>query len=258
MPSPNLSLAAAEDLVTQALVSCGTLPDNAASVARALVSAEADGQVGHGLGRVPSYAAQVRAGKVDGRALPRLTRTAAASLRVDAGHGFAYPAADVALAALASLARETGTASAGLYASHHIGQLGRVVERLADQGLVALLLSNTPAAMTVAGGRRAMLGTNPLAFAAPIAGRPPLVIDMALTLTTRAKIVAAQKAGQPIPSDWAVDADGQPTTDPTAALEGALGPGRRFQGGDLGADGGNSLRGAGRRAGQLVGQFLLG
>jgi (2R)-3-sulfolactate dehydrogenase (NADP+) len=221
---PLLSLSDAHTLIVQALIASGTLPAAADSVARALVAAEADGQAGHGLVRVAPYAAQVRTGKVDGRAAPRLTQTAAASVRVDAAGGFAYPAVDLAVEALAALARQTGTASAGIHASHHIGQVGQVVERLADQGLVALVMSNTPAAMATAGGRSTLLGTNPLAFAAPVAGRAPLVIDMALTLVARAKIIAAQKAGQPISADWAVDAEGQPTTDPAAALKGALAP----------------------------------
>ncbi len=201
-----------------------TAPANAAAVARALVAAEIDGQAGHGLTRVASYAAQARCGKIDGFALPRLARTGAAALRVDAGHGFAYPALELALDSLVPAARASGTASVGLFASHHIGQAGRAVERLAEQGLVALVLSNTPAAMAPAGGKRAMLGTNPLAFAAPLPGRAPLVIDMALSLVARSKILAAQKAGAPIPADWAMDAEGQPTTDPTAALKGVLSP----------------------------------
>jgi (2R)-3-sulfolactate dehydrogenase (NADP+) len=70
-----------------------------------------------------------------------------------------------------------------------------------------------------------MLGTDPIAFAAPLgAGKPPLVIDLALSMAARGKIVAAQKAGKVIPSDWAVDAEGRPTTDPDAALAGALLP----------------------------------
>ncbi len=222
--SVTLSPAAAEALAAAALVANRTAPAQAAAVARALVAAETDGQAGHGLVRVASYAAQARIGKIDGFATPTLTRTGKASLRVDAGHGFAYPALDLALAELVPLVRETGTASAGIYASHHIGQAGRAVERLAEQGLVALVVSNTPAAMAPAGGKRAMFGTNPLAFAAPLPGRAPLVIDMALSLVARAKIVAAQKAGTPIPADWATDAEGQPTTDAAAALKGALAP----------------------------------
>jgi (2R)-3-sulfolactate dehydrogenase (NADP+) len=213
-----------EGLVTRALEKCGTSPSNAASTAAALVAAEMDGQLGHGLSRVPSYAAQVAAGKVAGYAEPTATRTRAATFRIDAKDGFAYPALDLAIASLSGATPETGLAAAGVFHSHHIGQAGRTVERLADLGLVALVVSNTPQAMAFQGGKRPMLGTNPLAFAAPIRDRPALVIDLSLSLVARSKIIAAEKAGGEIPKEWATDADGEPTSDPAAALRGALLP----------------------------------
>ncbi|MDB6089517.1 MAG: sulfolactate dehydrogenase [Gammaproteobacteria bacterium] len=219
-----LSSAEAEALATRALTGCGTSLVNAASTARALVAADVDGQSGHGLARLPGYAAQVKAGKIDGLAVPTLTGSRLATLQIDAKGGFAYPALDVAIDALPGLALAAGVAAAGIFASHHIGQAGRTVERLANQGLVALVVSNTPSAMALPGGTRPMMGTNPLAFAAPVGGRAPLVIDLALSLVARSKIVAAQKAGQSIPPDWASDPAGKPTTDPAAALIGALAP----------------------------------
>jgi (2R)-3-sulfolactate dehydrogenase (NADP+) len=220
----SLNPAEAEALAIRALTTCGTSLDNATSTARALVAADIDGQGGHGLSRLPAYAAQVKVGKIDGKAVPSLSRTRVGSIHVDAKSGFAYPALDLAIDALPPLALQAGIAAAGISSSHHIGQAGRTVERLADLGLVALVVSNTPAAMAFAGGTKPMMGTNPLAFAAPLPGRPPLVIDLALSLVARAKIVAAQKAGKSIPADWATDAEGRPTTDPTAALAGALAP----------------------------------
>lgn len=219
-----LSPTAAAELATRALVACGTAVGTAQSTAQALIAADIDGQSGHGLARLPGYAAQVKAGKIDGMAVPRLSRTRAGSIQIDAKGGLAYPALDLAIATLPGVVLETGVAAAGICSSHHIGQAGRTVERLAAAGLVALVVSNTPAAMALPGGTRPMMGTNPLAFAAPLAGRAPLVIDLALSLVARAKIVAAQKAGKSIPADWATDAAGHPTTDPTAALGGALAP----------------------------------
>ena len=219
-----LTPADAEALATRALMACGTSLGNAQSTARALVAADVDGQSGHGLSRLRSYAAQVKAGKIDGRAVPAVARTRTGTIQVDAKGGFAYPALDLAIDALPPLALETGVAAAGIASSHHIGQAGRTVERLAACGLIGLVVSNTPAAMALPGGIRPMIGTNPLAFAAPLPGRPPLVIDLALSRVARAKIVAAREAGASIPSDWATDSEGEPTTDPTAALAGALAP----------------------------------
>jgi (2R)-3-sulfolactate dehydrogenase (NADP+) len=165
--------------------------------------------------------------------VPVATRATRGVLRVDAGLGLAYPAIDLALGELVPLARAQGIAAAALHHSHHFGQVGAHAERLADAGLVALVFGNTPKAMAVYGGKRAMLGTNPLAFAAPVAGGAPLVVDLALSVAARGKIVAAQKAGKPIPEGWAVDRDGQPTTDPTAALGGTLSPIGGAKGGAL-------------------------
>src|SRR5579872_51208 len=218
-----LSLAEAEALVTRALVASRTSPANARVTAQALVAAEADGQMGHGLTRVPSYAEQAQVGKVDGFAVPRIMGTGAAR-RIDAGTGFSYPAIELALETLVPLAREMGVASVGIFASHHCGQAGRHVERLAQAGLVAFAYANTPHAMAFHGGTRSRLGTDPMAFAAPLTGRAPLVIDMALSVVARSRIVAAKTKGEPIPLGWAVDENGQPTTDATAALAGSLLP----------------------------------
>jgi (2R)-3-sulfolactate dehydrogenase (NADP+) len=212
-----------EQLVCRALTANRVSQDNARSTARALIAAEADGQSGHGLVRVPSYAEQARVGKVDGFAIPSVTGNGAA-LRLDAGTGFAYPAMDAAIARLTPLARELGVASAGIFSSHHCGQAGRHVERLAEQGLIAFICANTPRAMAFHGGVKPRLGTDPLAFAAPLPGRPPLVIDMALSVVARSRIVAAKNKSEAIPSGWALDAEGEPTTDPAKALAGTLLP----------------------------------
>jgi (2R)-3-sulfolactate dehydrogenase (NADP+) len=220
-----LTLDQADALVRKVLVACDTSPDNAASVARALVAAEADGQGGHGLSRLPSYAAQSRCGKVDGHARPVVTHPAQALLRVDAGFGFAFPAFDAAIDALPEVAAQTGIAMAAIRRSHHFGQAGAHCERLAETGLVAFVFGNTPKAIAPWGGTSPLYGTNPIAFAAPIAeGTPPLVIDLALSRSARGKIMAAQKAGTTIPEGWALDADGRPTTDPTEALAGTMIP----------------------------------
>jgi (2R)-3-sulfolactate dehydrogenase (NADP+) len=218
-----LDLAAARDLVARALGRAGADDLQARAAARALVAAEADGQAGHGLSRTPSYALQLSCGKVDGRARPALAKVAEAAVRIDGGRGFAYPALDLAIASLPKLARRAGVACAAIHRSHHFGQAGAHAERLAERGLVALVFGNSPKAMAFYGGRTPRLGTNPIAFACPLPdGQPPLVIDLALSQAARGKIVVAQQKGQPIPEGWAVDAEGRPTTDPTAALGGAL------------------------------------
>lgn len=224
MPDRRLSIADAEALVARALTANRVSEENAASVARALVAAEVDGQGGHGFSRVKAYAAQARSGKVDGFATPVVSQHAAAWLSVDAGHGFAFPAIDAAIDALADRAAETGLIGAGITRSHHCGQLGAHVERLAERGLIAIMVANAPKAMAPWGGNAALFGTNPIAFATPRAGQAPLVIDLSLSKVARGKVMAASKKGEPIPEGWAFDADGNPTTDATAALTGTMAP----------------------------------
>lgn len=218
-----LPIAEAEALVARAFEAANVSPENAASVARALVAAEVDGQGGHGLSRVASYAAQAKSGKVDGHAKPLIDHQKSAYLSVDAANGFAFPAIDLSIDGLIALTPETGIAAAAIRRSHHAGQLGAHVERLAEAGLVALMVANTPKAMAPWGGRDALYGTNPIAFAAPREGAP-LVIDLSLSKVARGKVMAASKKGEPIPEGWALDAAGTPTTDPEAALKGTMIP----------------------------------
>ena len=166
-----LTLGEAESLVARALIRCRTSEANAICVARALVAAEADGLKGHGLSRTPSYAAQAKVGKVDGFAVPKVERARPGAAAIDAADGFAFPAIDAALALLPAMAREAGIASAAIRRSHHCGAAGHPVERLAGQGLVALMFANTPAAIAPWGGAKAVFGTNPIAFACPLPAR---------------------------------------------------------------------------------------
>ena len=211
-------------LVAAALVNANTLPANARSVAAALVAAEIDGQKGHGLSRVASYAAQARSGKVNGRAVPRANQVRPAAVVVDAADGFAYPAIDLAIERLSALAPQAGVAAAAIRHSHHFGVAGRHVERLAERGLIALALGNSPKAIAPWGGTSAVFGTNPIAFAAPRAGAPPLVVDLSLSKVARGRIMAAAQKGEAIPQGWALDKAGRPTTDAKAALDGIMLP----------------------------------
>jgi len=211
-------------LVASALQRCRTNPQNAQVVARALVAAEADGLKGHGLVRVGSYAAQAKVGKVDGKATPTSSRPAPGVIVVDAAHGFAYPAIDMAIAALPEIAQTQGIAVATIRRSHHCGAAGHPVEKLAERGLVALLFANTPAAIAPWGGSRGLFGTNPIAFSCPNPDSPPIVVDLSLSKVPRGTLFAAKKRGETIPQDWALDPEGRPTTDPGDALKGTMVP----------------------------------
>lgn len=221
-----LEAAALTALLEQALSASRVSATNAASVARALVAAQIDGQQGHGLSRLVSYCEQAASGKVDGYAQPQLQRVASAFQRVDAANGFAFPAIDLAIDALEADAAACGIAAIGITRSHHCGQLGAHVERLAQRGLVAIMVANTPKAMAPWGGNAPLLGTNPIAFAAPggTADDHALVMDLSLSRVARGKVMAAAQRNESIPDNWALDNTGQPTTDPQAALAGSMLP----------------------------------
>ena len=221
---PRLPLPDAERRAARALEAAGANPRMAALTAAALVAAEAEGQGGHGLSRIAMYAGFLREGRADGAAEPAVTAQRGGCALVDARNGLAYPALALAEQEAAARAREHGVAFIAIANSHHAGAMGLPVRRLAEAGLVALAFTNSPAAMPVPGGRRPLVGTNPVAAAFPRRGAPPLVVDLALSEVARGKIMVAAKDGRPIPEGWALDAAGNPTTDARAALDGAMLP----------------------------------
>ena len=219
-----IPVAEARALVTRILEQHNTSTANAESVALALVAAETDGQRGHGLSRVKSYAAQALSGKVDGHATPMIVDHKTAAIRIDAARGFAFPAFDLLVEELPTRAASAGIAAASVFNSHHFGQAGYHAERLARHGLVALVFGNSPQAIAPWGGKRGLFGTNPIAFGAPRAAHEPLIIDLSLSKVARGKVMLASQQGESIPEGWALDGDGNPTTDPDAALKGTMLP----------------------------------
>jgi (2R)-3-sulfolactate dehydrogenase (NADP+) len=194
-------------------------------VVNSLAIAELDGIPSHGFSRVPFYVEQIRSGKVNGKAVPNISLPAPALVSVDACHGLAFPAIAQGLKKTLTVAKINGVALLGVTRSHHSGCMGHWVEIMAREGLLALAFTNSPAAMMPWKGNKATFGTNPIAFGCPRAGFDPLVVDMSLSKVARGQIVNAKEKGKKsIPEGWAVDADGQPTTDPEAALKGAMLP----------------------------------
>jgi (2R)-3-sulfolactate dehydrogenase (NADP+) len=219
-----VTLEALRRLAARALENAGTASDNARAVADALVAADADGIASHGVSRVPFYADQARTGKVNGRAVPELQVRARAAVRVDARDGFAYPAIRAGLDRAITLGAETGVVGVVIANSHHAGAGGYHVEHAANAGCLAIGFSNTPSAMAPWGGSRATFGTNPIAFACPREGKPPMAVDLSLSVVARGRIMQASQKGEAIPEGWALDAAGEATTDAKAALGGSMVP----------------------------------
>jgi (2R)-3-sulfolactate dehydrogenase (NADP+) len=221
---PTFTLQQLTGIAQQALLRAGANEVMAASTARALVAAEAQGLSSHGMGRVPQYALHLRNGRADGAAVPVILKARGATLLVDAKSGLAFPACALAASEAVRVARDCGVAFAGVTNSHHFGVAAYHLAPVAASGMVGLAFGNSPAAMPAAGGRRPLFGTNPIAAVFPRRDGPPLSIDLSLSEAARGKVVVAARKGEPIPVGWALDRDGRPTTDAKAALDGSMLP----------------------------------
>ena len=209
-------------LARRAAKAVGASDAAAEAIARATVAAEADGQVSVGFAHFLDYLDSFAAGRIDGGAEPVTTRPAPAIVKSDARGGLAHLGFDRAESQLVEAAKTYGIA---MFVQNHgftCGSLGYFAGRLAEQGLVALAATNGPALVAGSGATKAVYGTNPMAFAAPVAGGAPLVIDQSSSATAFVNVRKAAEDGRPIPAGWALDADGKPTTDARKAVEGVL------------------------------------
>ena len=221
---PKITLDELEARATAALVRAGASKNNAASTARALVYADSQGLSGHGASRIAMYAAHMRCDRIDGNAMPEIVRSKGGTLLVDARDGLAFPACELAVASAIERAREHGIAFAGVTNSHHSGAAGYHLEAVGAAKMVGIAFTNSPYAMPAAGGKRPIFGTNPIAAIFPRASADALLIDLSLSEVARGKLMVAAKEGKPIPLGWALDKEGNPTTDPKAGLDGSMLP----------------------------------
>jgi (2R)-3-sulfolactate dehydrogenase (NADP+) len=225
-----ITLHEARTLVAAALRAAGANATMAEATARALVLAEAQGLGSHGLSRVGQYSAQLRNGRVNSAAVPALLGGRGGAARVDAQEGLAFAACELAVAEAIRRAAEFGISVVGVTNSHHAGVIVDHLRAVAEAGMVGLGFANSPAAMPAAGGKHPIFGTNPVAAVFPrrqggdVGVRDPLLIDLSLSEVARGKLMVAAKNGQSIPLGWALDAEGRPTTDPKAGMEGSMLP----------------------------------
>ena len=218
----DVTLAEIETLAVMALKAANVSQTNAAAVARSVAFAERDGQKLVGLSYLPYYCDHAACGKVDGQAVPRLTRPAPGVVTVDAATGFAHPAIELGMDPLVQAAQDTGIAILSVANSYACGSLGYFTEELADHGLVAFMTADASPTIAPFGGRTPFFGTNPISFAAPRAGTAPLVIDQSSSVVAMVSVIKAHQRGDALPPGWALDRDGKPTTSSAEAMQGSL------------------------------------
>lgn len=221
---PVLSTEALTTLALAALQHAGASHSAAAATAKALVAADTQGLPSHGVSRIPQYTSFLKNGRTDSRASPVVRHEKGAVSLVDAQCGLAYEACALAVQRTIDSAKNFGIGCAGVTNSNHFGAAALHLAPVGDAGLIGLAFGNSPAAMSAWGGKRPIFGTNPIAALFPRHNSPPLIIDLALSEVARGKIMVAAKEGRAIPTGWAIDKDGQPTTDAKAALAGSMLP----------------------------------
>lgn len=222
--SGTLTEAALAGLATRALVGLGLEASDAADCARVLVLGELMGLSTHGVGRIESYGERIDLGGIKARPAIRVERVAPAMARVDGDNGVGPLVGMRALEAAMALAREAGVGAVFARASNHFGPVAPYSLIAAEAGFASIIGSNATTTIAPTGGREARLGNSPVGFCVPNPGGRPVILDMALSMVARAKIRNAAKRGEAIPPTWATDREGNPTTDPKAALDGFLLP----------------------------------
>ena len=217
----HLTLEQVHKLATDAFLAHGVSPEQTRAVADTVTAAERDGCKSHGLFRVPGYLKSVVSGKITPDAVPVVSDLAPAVIKVDAMNGFAPLALETGRVPLVDKARSQGIAALAITNSYHFAALWPETEALAEQGLAAFAFVSSSSFVAPAGGTKPLFGTNPMAFAWPREGKPPIVFDQASSASARGEIQIHQRDGKPIPEGWGIDADGNPSTDPAAVLAGA-------------------------------------
>ena len=202
----------------------GTPQDVAADVAEILLASDRRGIASHGTARLPQYVALVDAGVVDPGARPLLEKDLPALARWDARNGWGHHASRVALDHAIERARTAGSCTAVIRRSNHYGIAGWYAIRAAEAGMIGMSLTNSSPLVAPTRARIPMIGTNPIAVAAPAGRFGTLCLDMATSTVPRGRIEVAARRGESLPVGWAIDVDGSPARTPEAALRGALQP----------------------------------
>jgi len=220
--SSRFSPTAVQALAQQIAMAAGVAESDAAILADSLVDADLHGISTHGISRLNIYVRRIQRGLIDPRAELQIQQRLPAVLAVDAGNGLGQPQAVKTLQRLLPLAQQYGLAAATIRRSQHFGALSYYCNLAAAQGMALLAMSNCEPSVSPEGACEAFFGTNPIAVSFPTGKGYPLRIDMATSIVARGNIIAAQKAGRSIPAGWALDPEGNPTTDAAAALAGTV------------------------------------
>lgn len=200
----------------------GVSDGDAAIFADALVDADLQGTATHGVSRVNVYVRRIQKGLIDPHAVLAIDKRRPSVMVVDAANGLGQVQATRTLDAMIPVARSQGCVAATIKNSQHFGALSWYCNRAADRDMVLLAMTNCEPSMSPEGGCQPYFGTNPIAASFPTGKGFTVKIDLSTSVVARGNIVAARRRGAPIPLGWALDQDGNPTTDAEKAILGTV------------------------------------
>ena len=216
---------ALHEFVQAALQRCDVSAEDAALVADVLTASDLRGVESHGVARLEGfYVDNIRSGMIDPRAQPSVVRETPTSVALDANNGLGHPAGVKAMKRTIEKARESGLCLTTVRNSNHYGMAAYYSMMALEHGMIGISCTNSMRWAAPTFGKTAMNGTSPISVAVPAGTQEPFVLDMATTTVALGKIEIAKRKGEPLKPGWAIDADGNPTTDPDAATGGSILP----------------------------------
>ncbi|PWY82075.1 Malate/L-lactate dehydrogenase [Aspergillus heteromorphus CBS 117.55] len=213
-----------ETFVHNILVGNGVSKEHATTISNCLVQADLRGVDTHGSNRIPSYMKRVRQKVLDPSATPELTQITPVVASVDGKNAFGFVSAHLGMERAIGMAQDFGIGMVSIKHSNHFGMSAWLVQQAIDAGMMSLVFTNSSPALPVWGGRSKLMGVSPIACGAPAGTERPFILDMAPSIAARGKIYKALRRGEKIPTDWALDGEGNLTDDPARALEGVMLP----------------------------------
>ncbi len=212
------------ELVTAIFSAAGMSDGDAALLADSLVLADLEGVHSHGILRVPEYVKKVTVDGVDPRGKPSVVKDAVAIMVIDGGNSMGQVGMTFAMDRVIERAAETGIAAAAIRGSNHSGAMSYYVRRAVAKNMIGIATTNALPTMAPIGGAERIVGINPIGLGVPAGDEHPIIYDAAFGATAHGKIRVYAQKGLPIPGDWALDADGMPTTDALKAIDGLIQP----------------------------------
>ncbi|OKL56178.1 hypothetical protein UA08_08562 [Talaromyces atroroseus] len=213
-----------QQFVHRILTGNGVSDEHAKVITQCLVQADLRGVDTHGSNRIPSYMKRIRQKVLNPSATPQLQQVTPAAAIVDAQNGFGFVAAHMGMQKAIEMAQVFGIGLVSVKHSNHFGMSAWLVQQAIDAGMMSLVFTNSSPALPVWGGKSKLMGVSPIACGAPAGKERPFILDMAPSVAARGKIYKALRRGEKIPTEWALDAEGNMTDDPAKAIEGVMLP----------------------------------